>query len=371
MANLICREATRTSCNLCAQSLLVASAAFSLHSCIFAEGCPGHRRSWHRRFFPAGCSKRRVRCDDGTSGFSMPAKVISSERARSLAVLVRTCCPTDATVTRIISWAEELAHEPNIDFHISVDVTRSRVAVERLRRAMQDSASRVHIHEYTEEELEKKFPVLTELRCTVPGGPATIPGHERSLTLAWGFHCECISLWRRSLPREGQMYDFVWVLEDDVGCSGKLADLLAAYAEDCSDLISSGSLAEPRSRHPKAMYGLTRRDSGWHWFDTSTALYERWADHQKVISPEFVQRFSRRLLEELAFWSDAGASAWSESMTPTVCLTLQMKCRSLSQDHIGKPFAWNGRVSETSWHAIVEAVRLGRENGRLFHALKF
>ncbi len=44
------------------------------------------------------------------------------------------------------------------------------------------------------------------------------------------------------------------------------------------------------------------------------------------------------------------ATAWSELMTPTLCMrNPNLRCETFLADHVGHPFQWNGRVPEPMW----------------------
>ena len=73
-------------------------------------------------------------------------------------------------------------------------------------------------------------------------------------------YCECVHVWRASLA-EPMLYDFVWVLEDDVGFSGNLSDLVFAYANDESDLVTGSHITKPMPFRPVGKYNA--RDYGY------------------------------------------------------------------------------------------------------------
>ena len=54
--------------------------------------------------------------------------------------------------------------------------------------------------------------------------------------------------------------------------------------------------------------------------------------------------------------------------TPTLCRHLGLTATSLRDEHLGDPFAFDGRVTEEEWERLC---KLPSQRGRLFHALKF
>eukprot|EP00928_Gymnodinium_smaydae_P070152 TRINITY_DN5406_c2_g2_i1.p1 TRINITY_DN5406_c2_g2~~TRINITY_DN5406_c2_g2_i1.p1 ORF type:complete len:122 (-),score=18.97 TRINITY_DN5406_c2_g2_i1:430-795(-) len=108
----------------------------------------------------------------------------------------------------------------------------------------------------------------------------------------------------------------------------------------------------------------------WNCFHQCTAEYETRAV-DRFITDEFVQRYSKRLLDEIDAWLAAGASAWSQQMSPTICRARCWNWRPLESNHIGHAWAWDTRVSSEEWQDFCDAVTAGRDIGKWFHALKF
>jgi len=199
-----------------------------------------------------------------------------------------------------------------------------------------------------------------------PGQPA------RPASLAWGFHSEAVNLWAQRGGGRSSGWDFLWVLEDDVGCTGDLLDCLAAYASDRdADLI--GAPSTPAFRIGRSGRAIGSR---WCWARAgSDAFLARVPEGRRLHAAEHVQRFSRRLLDglhELAAREPGAVAAWSEMGTPTLCDFLGLRAAPLRAGHIGEPFAFDGRVTRDEWaRRCAEAdVEAGR-TPKLFHALKW
>mmetsp|Transcript_91515 Transcript_91515/g.284714 ORF Transcript_91515/g.284714 Transcript_91515/m.284714 type:complete len:340 (+) Transcript_91515:3-1022(+) len=290
------------------------------------------------------------------------------EAAGRVAFLVRTCRPTDAMLGRIAQWALELG--PEVDFFVSVDETTeaARSTAPRLQALCRErglAEGRVRVHRYTEAELEAAYPALLELREKLPNGPLDIPGKSGLRSMAWMFHSEPLGHWLRWLERPGA-YAFVWVLEDDVGCSGRMDELVAAYAAEPHDLISGRWISTPAPREPPQGPSFT---GGWYWYYAITAAFEaRVPPERRLITEEHVQRISMRLLEEVERWCRDGVSTVSEQLVPTVAYASGMMLRPLRDEHIGEPFHYETRLEEAEWDKILASAE---SPGRLYHALKF
>jgi len=184
--------------------------------------------------------------------------------------------------------------------------------------------------------------------------------------MAWMFHGEPLGHWLHHLPCDGEDYSFVWVLEDDIGFSGSIQQILDAYSADPEDLISGRWLAVPEPREPRVGPGFV---NGWYWYYTTTSVFEeKVAPDRRLITEEHVQRISLQLLREVDKWCRMGASACSEQLVPTVAYVRGMLFKPLRPEHIGDPFHYEAVLSEEEWAQI-----LARDEtpGRFYHALKF
>lgn len=273
-------------------------------------------------------------------------------------VLVRSHKPTAAMVARMREWHRSLA-DAGVRMHISMDVTHGRDAADCVLVGVPGAT----LHTYDEEQLLRAYPYLGELIHTMPGerkwsgleslgdntpeeiGEALAGGWRKWAgerhSLAWGFHAEAISLWWRSVYpdcADGDRPRAIWVLEDDVGYTAELAALVAAYANDVeADLITDEpTQSEPLSAvrcqlNPDLVATEPVVWQGWCWHDTCTVLFnELVPSERRWKTKEHAQRFSARLVDELARQCDAGCSAWSEQFAVSLCnSSANFKCVAL------------------------------------------
>lgn len=337
----------------------------------------------------AGLNSRFSLCENRRQLWTQPSDAGTPLRQASMertAIVVRTYAPTKAAKSRILSWVEEL--EPfGADVWVSVDTTR---LLGRQTYSQFKGVPELRVHAYSQEELLARYPSLAEACTMLPQGICSCVGNGNK-SIAWGFHCECILCW---WAKYGEKYDFVWVLEDDVGCDGNLGEMFACYAEHDlllgqADLITKAN-PKPNLEMVQA-FGETYRglspqqvryppfehlQQGWNWYYSATPTYlHAFCDagsHARVVSPEFVQRLSRSLLEALERWASSGRNAWSEEMTPTVCMAEGLVFRPIRDEHIGAPFKWDGRLSLEDWESCLrQASDRGTRRQLLYHALKF
>lgn len=268
------------------------------------------------------------------------------------AVLVRTHNPTPAALRRITDWAAELDAAPadkgRWQLWVQADVSECggrRPAAAELLSSLRGAANG-RVHALTEDAMAAAFPALRCVPLRKPGGRAT--------SLAYGFHCEAAALWWRA---HGAGCRAVWVMEDDVGCSGPLLSLLGAYSVHAGDLVT---------------HRWATRHHSWHWRDAVSPGFAACCPHlsQQLFSREHVQRWSAALLAAMDALSAAGACAWSEMATPSLCRRLGLQEGLLMTRHLGEKFAFNTRVREDEWAGIC-AADAAASGGRLYHALKW
>ena len=116
-------------------------------------------------------------------------------------VLVRTFKPTDAMIDRIIDWAVELLEKPDfpIVVYVSIDVTGTvhrgedvQEIPNQFRRRMFErgvESDLIMFHLYSEDDVERRFPHVTELRKMADDKCGRILGNASCI--GWGYHAEC------------------------------------------------------------------------------------------------------------------------------------------------------------------------------------
>jgi hypothetical protein len=321
------------------------------------------------------------------------------------AILVRCHNPSRAMLHRMATWAKE-ATLAGCSFLVSVDTTHppGKFSASVLQRFLPDSAC---VHSYDEASLREAWPTL-ERDCGPRLDRVTFGGKWREWggrpcceedkridksvepnTFAWCFHAEAINLCLQQ-TRTTESFDYLWVLEDDVGVTGNLVeDIFAAYTDEPADLISSRYEPAVCAHNP------------WMYTDCGSSEFLRCIPRDKRIkSAEHVQRFSRRLLDALRHLSSGRSlqtirhrlvsnhlpsgspppplpppphpcgpvTAWSEMGVPSLCAYLGWAATTFKREHIGRIFRFDGRISYLEWQRLLRDKTL---RGKLFHALKF
>lgn len=332
---------------------------------------------------------------------------------RRRALVVRSHNPTRRTIERVASYIRSInrARETlNMDCWFSVDTTtlsparrrnhsraaqhpdpatdkhfcgrkrkriESRSACRNIAAVMRECGLELGrdycVHTYTEAQMIAAYPVLTEIHghCRIRDVKEFTTG---ACSLAWGMHCEALNLWFQHArgaaartPARAQgahgagtdAYDECWVMEDDVGWAGQdiATELFARYCAVEADLITADA---------------DHFDDRWWWHSTHSAAYQRRVPREaRRVSREHVQRLSARLLDRLHDFAVAGCTAWSETMTVSVChAEPDLKLALFEASVLGNPFRYDGRMTPQRWDDIMQG-RSKRFRGKLYHALKW
>jgi len=260
---------------------------------------------------------------------------------------VRTYAPTLAQSERISQWFASLKNS-GAEMFVSLDQTKpendgaAAAFLDRLVDAgfQVDSES---VHRCKEEDMLRNYPALAK--------------HNR---IMWNYHTQGIDLWLQAHLANKKNHEpaYIWILEDDLGYTGDMADFMAAYAEDTSDLIAGFE-----GSYDKVM------PTRWHC-DEQTDLYKKRVPSGRMRVLTHVQRMSAKLLRRIHKWSVEGAMDVAESMPSTMCKVEKMSSRPFRSEDKGSVYGAYGRVSQQAWNEFVQVDRV-KKQGRLYHALKF
>ncbi|CAE8651620.1 unnamed protein product, partial [Polarella glacialis] len=301
----------------------------------------------------ASCWLRKGRClgwSRSRPGARRPCREHSRGHHPVEAVVVRVHGGTsDAMLRRHVSWASQLAAQGSLTrLWMLVDETYdgSGHTKKRLSSFAKEAGLGqldLQVFAYTQADMVARFPVLGDIRRSMPDTQDVrdcfvLPCPK---SLAWCFHVETLLLWWLCLSSEpSAMPSFVWVVEDDAGFSSTegLAKFLEAYRTDRADLLANG---------------LQPVEPEWVWRDAASAEFLRLCPlAQRWRCAEHVQRFSRKLMEELSRLSLQGVSGWSEMSAPSLCRAAGLLQAPLRPEHVGSVFRFDGKVPESAWPLI-------------------
>lgn len=267
------------------------------------------------------------------------------------AFVIRTFKPSAGNRKLIYAWLSDLKAHEHIDIYVSIDQTGHKHTEEVQNLIAGTHAAGFHvngIHKYTQDDMTLAYPALIGKE-----------NHgKRKYSLPWGYHVQSVDLWLQTLARTYQTYEYIWVVEDDLGYSGNMSSLLKRYSKSSSDLISTPAKSPNRS----------------FWEDGQSEKYkQRVSKSQRLWMSEHIVRMSGRLLEKLHDWSIAGAIDRSEAMTYNVCRLEKMHCSWFAAHDVGKPFSTKSKDAIHKMEVWEEMVSkdFAKGHSRLYHPVKF
>lgn len=307
------------------------------------------------------------------------SKYVSS---KSTAVLWRCHNPTDNAIIRIQNWAKEFEKNKaksgiKYNLYISMDISAGTEYYLETKRKLEGYD--ILFHTYTNLNMSNDYPILIEMLRRVP--PYFF---DHSLSLAKGFHIESICLWWLwILNTMKTSYDYVWVLEDDIGITGgSLYDFIHLYdnkdwkkqdddyENNSPDLITYGKYYTSKNDHDSY-------HDRWVYHDTvsneySLLMHER----EQFYTQEHMQRFSARYINLLHYYIKVHKiTAWSEQFSISIITHLKPKWRVgyIAYENIGQ-YEVIKRISQTKFESmqLIETnSTISKNQIKLWHALKW
>mmetsp|Transcript_2133 Transcript_2133/g.4064 ORF Transcript_2133/g.4064 Transcript_2133/m.4064 type:complete len:324 (-) Transcript_2133:281-1252(-) len=271
-----------------------------------------------------------------------------AQKLNKTAVMTRCMHPLAGAVARIADWRSSLPKE--VDFWVQVDNSTggANADFKTIRSGLSDPDS-VEFSAFTVEQMTERFPSLSNL----------LDRHHLDsvgASISWGFHIEALNLWYE-IVRPRKHYDYVWIIECDVGFSGKLGDFVGNMTSRNEDLLLP---------YKRVM------NSSWPFYNTATPAFAQIAPNttDRIYGAEQFQRISAKLFDILLDWSSRGVSAWSEMSTPTAVKYYNLTDYELTPYFDINQMDWDKRVSREEWKRIMQSTDPDVVN-HFYHALKW
>lgn len=289
------------------------------------------------------------------------ATMVSTVRRNGTTLLVRGHHFTDGEMERMCQLAKQCASAaPTVAFWVSLDTTHYHHEAQRMKEYFAANATSlrwgidVNVHEYDSTELLKRFPALAQAH-------ARVKKTWRHKSIGFGFHTEAVSLWYELATVQRSEPSKVWVMEGDVAYSGPdITVLFKSYQNRPADLITSK--CRPIS------------SSWWHTEVVSDAYGNRIPRANRSWSGEYVQRFSRRLLNSILDMNSQGMHAWSEQAACSMVAATNLTWISFDSRHVGSPFTFkhvgmrDPFKTKEGWLAMFKNKK---KRDKLYHPVKY
>lgn len=255
------------------------------------------------------------------------------------AIIIRAKYPTKSQILRYADWFSTI--ENDYDFYIMLD--------EPLVRQYTDIPNFIYIN-YT--VVMDTYPEIVNLRNRGNCKHRTFPDY---FFYMWVSHTESILIWYNQLQYK---YDYLWILEQDLGYSGKIGDFLRIFDNKTDDFIADKVLCSPKK------YA--------HKFCRTEKYGEFRAKHNKnnslCYSDEFIQRWSKNLIDILNDQTRNGLHAISESSVAEAAIYNKLSYSTIPLQYHGIYFRWSRKIGPITWGKINNNQTM---LNKLYHALKF
>ena len=303
--------------------------------------------------------------DESSGGMLVTLRLFAPLVKRNVAALAEyrgACVRCGCTVLVVFDTTNARAHlQSNLDVLRTHTAPHSTLAAARLEVVNSD-------------EVERAFKGLAR-----PSAGADLYQEEREESLCHNFGVFCLlavlgrvrtanagaaaSFGRSDLTDEGDAdarraghhpllsAAHVWVIEDDARYSGDVAEFFAKYQGKGEDLVSA-YIGPPEAS----------------WPSTAEESWDVPRD-DVVAKVEHVERFSRKLLDEMLDLAELSVVGMGELFASTVCAHLKWCTIAdlVESSDVGGKFDWNTTVSSEEWRAIMASTAT---QGKWWHALK-
>eukprot|EP00747_Dinoflagellata_sp_TGD_P102380 gnl/TRDRNA2_/TRDRNA2_168647_c0_seq4.p1 gnl/TRDRNA2_/TRDRNA2_168647_c0~~gnl/TRDRNA2_/TRDRNA2_168647_c0_seq4.p1 ORF type:complete len:313 (+),score=41.91 gnl/TRDRNA2_/TRDRNA2_168647_c0_seq4:41-979(+) len=260
---------------------------------------------------------------------------LMTSKAPKELVIVKSHNPTPSMLHRMASYAEDLAQNlPHARLMISLDTTRGNHV-----KDVTDILPEIPIHTYDDN-------VLNSMYSTIPQD-AIYPSEYEKMMLQ-KFHIRPSVTKHFQTPSQvlaakhaqqhlNEVFDYVWLVEDDMVVCGDISRLMRFYHNKESDILIAQNYT-------------SIDDYGYHAWphdeEGSPRFKEQYPRHQRLKVSENMQRFSNRFLLHLDRKMKEHAIANSEMFVPTVAKSDGFVIEVMDSRHLGPTYSWNATVSK-------------------------
>lgn len=168
------------------------------------------------------------------------------------------------------------------------------------------------------------------------------------------FHIEHVLLCWKLLIKKYK-FDYMWVVEQDIGFSGNINQLFKEYDNISSDLISTN-------------YSVN--NLGWYYCCTNNYMKYRKdkLNNTGYKTSEHIQRWSTKYIKKVYKLLNKNIHSQSEHASIEFLLFLKLTFHNINKKDIGYKYKWNSRVSKEEWIIINNK---SQYKNKLYHSLKF
>eukprot|EP00039_Didymoeca_costata_P030619 m.30581 g.30581 ORF g.30581 m.30581 type:complete len:477 (+) comp8213_c0_seq2:139-1569(+) len=283
---------------------------------------------------------------------------VTKGQAAKIALLVQMYFPTETSINNLIDLAKQLkGTEPVVDLWVNLDQTAvqngTHLLISALEQVEKDSRLRLgyhlRVHEYSVHNLLKRYGVLIPMvkKAQKDAKFQKIWNlHSKAKSFAGGFIAplESLLLWHQNIEVRSRNYQHVWVMDDNTFFNGKISNFIAEYEGKDADLITSGC-------------ELVKKDSDFAGKNIFSAPFNTFYEDKVYHGKEYMQRYSRLLLDELDKCSSKYVTALGGQSPCSLANRAGMKVDELRAGHLGDPYE----------ELKIRKSRNGMKDGQIYH----
>lgn len=173
--------------------------------------------------------------------------------------------------------------------------------------------------------------------------------------LSWISHSESIILFYKKIKTK---YNYIWIIEQDVGYSGNLYQFIKLYDNNTSDFIT---------------INVGKKTNKWVWFYCATDKYIKrrtniFKSDYGYATREYIQRWSKSYISKM--FEDLSNQYHSQSETSSIEMVFyhNLTYEEIPKKYIGSPLCAGMSITKHKWESIL--LNKNKSN-KFYHPLKF
>lgn len=173
--------------------------------------------------------------------------------------------------------------------------------------------------------------------------------------LSWISHSESLIVFKNKLSFN---YDYIWIIEQDVGFVGNLYNFISKYNKNERDLITTGNKTV---------------NEEWVWLSCATKKYlsrrlNFFHSNLGYFNREYIQRWSNKYFSYMMRDLDNEYHSQSETSTIEIIYYYNLTFEIIPKSNIGSPMCAGESITEIKWFNITNNIY---NINKFFHPLKF
>lgn len=252
-------------------------------------------------------------------------------------IVIRVNHPSNKQIKRYLHWKKYFPQNCHIFLLSTSYINNSLLNISKIKLVV-----------VTFKEIFNYYPNIKHLK-------GNCSSFKTPRLLLWVSHTESIIILYNKLKFK---YNFVWIIEQDVGYVGNLFKFINMYRNDDSDLIT---------------FGVGKINPKWIWFNCATEQYlkrrrEYFKYNYGYANRECVQRWSKKYINELQ--RDLYNNFHSQTETSSIELVFyhNLSYSTIPYKYIGYVYNAGKSLTENQW---INITKTKDNKNKLFHPLKF